>query len=479
MAYVGVNPEKEDSEAAALAALAAASDTGRARHEAPVRRRVGIGAGTTIGLGDGPTAEEVEARKREEAWLAAQQRQEAMGGWGVGANENMMGAGSGGPASPSSTEVEAEMRRQEANRRAAHTPLSGDPGHTIRADAFDSPLNSDQWRQVGWYGVADATDREDIPLEQVTFDQSQANAARSQQQSFADMLAQQAAGNGPSVAQNQLRMGQEAAAKQAMALAASNPGVSPGMALRMAQNQASDQALAVNQQAAALRAQEQLGAQAQLGQTLQGMRGQDIAQEQAAAGHGAQQAAGQFQAAMQNEAVQNQLIQYYTELGYDVDAAAAQAQMALEQARLQQYLGEQGISVQQGQLDLMRRGQNMGIVGGAIGALGALGAGALQWSDRRTKQDIKPATKEALEMLDKLEPSSWKYKDKKHGEGEWSGVMAQDLARSKMGRSMLIEKDGYMAIDSKKALSAALSALAAMRQREKMMEKKIFKLGGK
>jgi hypothetical protein len=97
--------------------------------------------------------------------------------------------------------------------------------------------------------------------------------ALAQQQAFVQALQQQMSGQGPNLAQEQLR--QATSANQAMAagMAASQKGISPATAARLAlQNQAAMQQQAAGQ-SGTLRAQQQL--------QTQGLMGQQLAQQQA------------------------------------------------------------------------------------------------------------------------------------------------------------------------------------------------------
>lgn len=99
--------------------------------------------------------------------------------------------------------------------------------------------------------------------------------ARVQQRQFLNALTQQAAGNGPSLAQSQLQNATEQAAQQAAGAIASARGLNPAQQARLIL----DQQAAINQQsagqAADLRLQEQMAARQMQGQALANMRGQD------------------------------------------------------------------------------------------------------------------------------------------------------------------------------------------------------------
>lgn len=89
-------------------------------------------------------------------------------------------------------------------------------------------------------------------------------------------------------------------------------------------------------------------------------------------------------------------------------------------------------------------------------------AGALAFSDERTKTDIAEVSREDIaEMKRHLKPYTYKYKLTEHGEGEFLGVMAQDLEKSKLGRSMIVEDaNGFKQIDLHRAVSILLAAVA-------------------
>ena len=94
------------------------------------------------------------------------------------------------------------------------------------------------------------------------------------------------------------------------------------------------------------------------------------------------------------------------------------------------------------------------------------------FSDENLKTDINEADNEIDEMLDKLSPYSFEYKDKKHGEGKQTGVMAQDLEKSKAGKNMVVDTAEGKAVDVKKALSTIMASQARLSQRLKDLEKK-------
>jgi hypothetical protein len=110
----------------------------------------------------------------------------------------------------------------------------------------------------------------------VFLNQDQSNAARAGQQSLASILQAQAAGKGPSIAQEQLRQATGANINNQLAAAKSIHGAGRLAAMRNASwtNAATQQA--ANSQAAGLRAQEIATSQTALGNLLAGQRSQDL-----------------------------------------------------------------------------------------------------------------------------------------------------------------------------------------------------------
>jgi hypothetical protein len=188
----------------------------------------------------------------------------------------------------------------------------------------------------------------DYLSQQKTFDPTGGQQAevRGQQMGLGQRFEDVIAGNAPSVAEQQLRMGQEGALKNAAALGASQSarGAGFGGINRGIMQQAAQSSQDVAQQAAMLRAQEQQQAMGQYGQFLGQTRGQDLQAQQ--------QAASEQQFATQ---MKGQLLA----MGMSNEQAEAQTQAALEQQRLQ------------------AQSQKRGLFGKILGGAARLGAGIL------------------------------------------------------------------------------------------------------
>jgi hypothetical protein len=127
---------------------------------------------------------------------------------------------------------------------------------------------------------------------------------------------------------------------------------------------------------------------------------------------------------------------------------------------------EQGRLGMQQQANMAQNQFQQGLFGAGMNALSGVG-GLL--SDETQKTDIAPTSDADLdEMLSSMHAYNYRYKDEaKHGEGERAGVMAQDVAKSKLGRQMIVETDDGMALDGNKLLSGLLASVSYLNRKVK------------
>lgn len=229
-----------------------------------------------------------------------------------------------------------------------------------------------------------------------------------------------ASGLAPSIAQMSFNQNIDQSNQQAMAMAASQRGVSnPALAFRQAQMGNQQNNLQASQQGAIMAEQERRMAD-------------DFIARQAAAQRG----------------------------------IALQSAMANQQA------------------DTQKSGAQTGMVSSLGGAMVAASAGkpppdqkapAQSPSDRDVKENIKPlknASGEMEKFLSSLKPSQYEYKDSANGTGEKIGVMAQDLEKSKIGKTMVDQApDGTKMVDTNKAIGALLAGMADLNKKIKKLEK--------
>ena len=361
------------------------------------------------------------------------------------------------------------------------------------------------------FGQAQSGNTEQTALAARALESSQ---GQGQQQQLANMLMAQAQGTGgPSVAELQMSRGLGQAQNAAASQAASARGVNPALAARMAAMGQTNLANQNIENTGMLRAQEQMaamqGAGAQLGTmeqqrlgrtALSGeitgqQRGQNLQQQQAGQGMmgigaGMQQAGLGGQVGIQgtNAGIQNQ--QYLTGLqgifGIKNTEAGKQdkswwdtiwsdERTKDEEARLS---GTQLDQFAQSLSKNFMQNPSRGIAGNAVdmgkGALIGKGLGLL-FSDDRTKMPLD-------KFADTLGKGyQFEYKDKGMGGGPRMGVMAQDLVKDPVGKSMVSSaavptKGGgaveRMAIDPANALGAALATIGRLNERLNKLEGK-------
>lgn len=149
--------------------------------------------------------------------------------------------------------------------------------------------------------------------------------------------------------------------------------------------------------------------------------------------------------------------QQMADISVGMGNAQAAAQMANAQAG-QARAGQFGALLGAGVGLAASGGNPYGAVAGAqVGSSG----GQMLFSDKRVKKDIESVSKKDLgEFRKALKAYSFNYKDEEMGEGEHIGVMAQDLEKSKLGRTVVEEKDGVKQINLKKLASLSLAMMA-------------------
>lgn len=136
--------------------------------------------------------------------------------------------------------------------------------------------------------------------------------------------------------------------------------------------------------------------------------------------------------------------------------------------------GQRGIALQSAtanqQADQSKSNAQMGMVAGMGGA--AMGMA----SDENVKENIKEEDnvgKAISEFMEMNKAYSYDYKDSKHGGKDKIGVMAQDLEKSKIGKTMVDEDaEGVKRVDPTKAIGALLAATAELHKEIKDLKKK-------
>lgn len=141
----------------------------------------------------------------------------------------------------------------------------------------------------------------------------------------------------------------------------------------------------------------------------------------------------------------------------------------MNQAEMAGRLGQEQVAMNQ-----------TGILPGLLQAGGQVGAAAAM-SDKRAKKNIKHGGMDVDELLDKLKPTSYEYKegvDKRYtgelGDGRRiAGFLAQDLEKSKAGKAIVsTTPEGSKVVNVAGGMFAALAATARLNERLSALEGK-------
>lgn len=284
---------------------------------------------------------------------------------------------------------------------------------------------------------------------------------RKNQMGLAGKILNQANQRGPSIASEQFRQGMDANINQQQALARSGRG-NQALAARSAARNVAQTGQSLSGQAMIGRMQEEqnflknrLAAQSMASGIYSGVRQQDLAFRGQDINQRAQD--------MQKEQAQAQLTAQLRQMD-DVARQAYLSQLsAVDRAELEARMG----------IEMSHIGKPSR-VSQLLGAAGPVIAALAEASDEKLKKNVKPSDDMIDEFLKKMNDYSFKYKDESYGEGERLGVMAQDLEKSDLGKSMVVEdKDGNKMIkDTSGAHGLTLASLARLDERLRELEGK-------
>lgn len=118
----------------------------------------------------------------------------------------------------------------------------------------------------------------------------------------------------------------------------------------------------------------------------------------------------------------------------------------------------------------------VGTAGEVVGLVGQVGG--MLASDEDGKKNISQSKgeKRLQELLDSIGTSSYEYKDKENGGGEYVSPMAQELEKTEIGEDMVIDTPNGKMVDYGRGEGTALSAAALLNKRlsaiEEMLKEK-------
>lgn len=174
--------------------------------------------------------------------------------------------------------------------------------------------------------------------------------------------------------------------------------------------------------------------------------------------------AGRSADAQQNS-VNDARANYLTGLGATSDYNSLNAGIAGEQLQVQNQLGTDQINAGGDAANKAWMGQ--------LGGAGLAAGGAAIASDERKKTNVKDGSLSLEDMLAKLAPVDFDYKDPSApgaAAGPQTGVMAQDLQKSKAGSALVTDTPSGKMVDGARAGTTALAAAADLQKRVKTLE---------
>jgi len=136
---------------------------------------------------------------------------------------------------------------------------------------------------------------------------------------------------------------------------------------------------------------------------------------------------------------------------------------------------KQGVALNNAQTQNQASASQTQATSNFISSLGQ-GAAAYAASDEKLKKNIKPssgvASEKVEEFLNALDSYNFEYKDEKHGQGEKTGIMAQDLEKSELGKQMVRDTPEGKMVDFGQGFAAILAAQAELKDQLDSLKKK-------
>lgn len=95
------------------------------------------------------------------------------------------------------------------------------------------------------------------------------------------------------------------------------------------------------------------------------------------------------------------------------------------------------------------------------------------FSDESLKENIKPGDKDLTDFLNTIGHSKYEYKDEKHGVGTFVSPMAQELRKTKLGKSAVIDTPEGLKVDYSRLEGITLSALSLLNKKLNRLKSEI------
>lgn len=144
-----------------------------------------------------------------------------------------------------------------------------------------------------------------------------------------------------------------------------------------------------------------------------------------------------------------------------------------EQSLGQQIANAQGANLNQSKMDYDAGQASANRWTNLISGAGSVAASAGAKSDENSKKNIEDSNGKALDLIDHLKGKLYEYKDTNDGSGVHVGIMAQDLEKDPIGRSMVYkDQSGAKNVDFGKGFGAVLAAMTELNDKLKFLEGK-------
>lgn len=105
-----------------------------------------------------------------------------------------------------------------------------------------------------------------------------------------------------------------------------------------------------------------------------------------------------------------------------------------------------------------------------------LNTGNLLTSDETEKENIQPAKADLRDFMQQIGAHNYTYKDQKHGVGQFTSPMAQELERTKLGKQAVVETPEGKMVDYRRLGGVNLAASSVLYQEQEKMKKQIDEL---
>ncbi len=190
--------------------------------------------------------------------------------------------------------------------------------------------------------------------------------------------------------------------------------------------------------------------------------------------------AGRLDAQMQGQ--YNELILKYQTLGLSAEQSKQQA--AIDILRITTGVEMAATTADTAAREAEKERKNRLLGGILSGAATVLGSSLKEdapstppednpYSDINLKTDISSGDAKLSSFLDALSASEYRYKDEKHGKGKFVSPMAQEIASTELGKSMVEQGEDGLRVNYGRAAGTMLSAQAMLFKRLKELEKKV------